>query len=146
VNNQTDVKPKSNSNLILWSAIVIFILAALWLASSDSDGEARSIPTPFPTEDVNYEVLYRVTGNGRLADVTYENRSGNAEQVDDIEIPWQRGQRMEAGDFVYLSVQSGDNASRTITCQIEVNGRVVESATSSGRYVIASCSGSVGDD
>ena len=43
--------------------------------------------------------------------------------------------------FVYISAQL--QSSGTVTCEIKKGDQVIQSATSSGEYVIASCSGSV---
>jgi hypothetical protein len=96
-----------------------------------------------------YDVEYRVLGNSYSADVTYENAGGNTEQKElNQSTPFNRSPwtlalpNMEAGDFVYISAQTNHRGA-TIGCEIRVNGAVVESATSEGDYVIATCSGSV---
>lgn len=141
------------TKILTLTAVTLLLLTACQPAAPPVT--PRVSPTPFPGSSSGvvggdgsdtYYVLYRVTGNGRRADVTYENAGGNSEQIDGVEIEWKKGQTMEVGDFVYLSAQSADDTGRTITCEILVNGEVVETATSSGRYVIASCSGRVGDD
>jgi hypothetical protein len=47
-----------------------------------------------------------------------------------------------SGDFVYLSARNNQEYG-DVTCTIPVNGRVLQTVTSSGAYVIASCSGTV---
>ncbi|MFZ0546246.1 MAG: hypothetical protein WAM60_12445 [Candidatus Promineifilaceae bacterium] len=96
----------------------------------------------------DYYVEYVVTGGIYSASLTYENQSGNTEQRDIIQgtimniTPWTLGFSANYGDFVYLSAQNNHNDG-TITCEIKVNGKVIESATSQGAYVIATCSGRV---
>lgn len=140
---------KSNSNLILWLVIIGFIVVVVFfnaaVGSNDRVATPRPTSRPVATTDTTRYILYKVEGNGRTASVTYENGDGNTEQAD-VEIPWRKGFTFAPGDFVYLSVQSGDQGSRSITCEIVMEGEVIETATSQGEYVIASCSGSVGDD
>lgn len=150
----TPAKRGTNPLVLLFALIggvfvlVCFILPFLAGLFGDSDNSGPTSPTSRPRETArpsSYYVLYKITGTGRAGDVTYENGEGGTEQAD-ISIPWQKGETMEYGDFVYISAQSGDDANRTITCEIRVNGDVFKTSTSTGRYVIASCSGSVGRD
>ena len=49
---------------------------------------------------------------------------------------------MRGGEFFHISAQNqGDSGS--VTGTVEVDGKVVKTTTSTGGYVIASCSGSV---
>ncbi len=49
---------------------------------------------------------------------------------------------MTSGQFFYISAQNHEDKG-TVTCTVEVDGQVVSINTSSGAYVIASCSGTV---
>ena len=82
-------------------------------------------------------ITYRVTGNGS-ADLTLENASGNTEQLT-APLPWSRTFISSPGSFVYISAQL--NGTGNVQCDILSNGTVIETATSSGEYVIADCSG-----
>jgi hypothetical protein len=45
-----------------------------------------------------------------------------------------------SGDFVYLSARNNQEYG-DVTCTIPVNGTVMQTVTSSGAYVMVSCSG-----
>ena len=62
-------------------------------------------------------------------------------------VDWLRAQTyntMGRGDFAYVSAQNQRDEG-TIYCEIFVNGVSWKRSQSSGAYVIASCSGRVGD-
>ena len=137
----TSQKKGTNWGCIL-AAIVAGILLVVWLLSQLSSPEPssspyRTRPTSAPS---SYLVKYRVQGTGQQADVTYENEQGGTEQRD-IPIPWVHTLTMKSGSFVYLATQSHDDATRTITCEIWVDGELYKTSSSSGKYVIATCSG-----
>jgi len=74
-------------------------------------------------------------------DLTYENQGGNTEQIT-MSGSWDYEFPAEEGTFVYLSAQNNNN-SGTVSVQISVDGGVIEEASSSGAFVIATASGSV---
>lgn len=84
-------------------------------------------------------VTYEVTGTGS-ASLTIQNESGGTEQFE-VGLPWSRSFNPPLDGFVYVSAQL--NGSGDVHCKITQGGRVVQEASSSGEYVIASCSGSV---
>lgn len=114
--------------------------------SSSSRPTATRIRSAATSTPSGYQVEYIVTHslNGEIS-LTYENDSGGTEQIDTVATSgeWSRSYRMDIGDFVYLSVQNGEDRG-TVTCEIRINNRSWKKSTSSGSYVIASCSGSVG--
>ncbi len=87
-------------------------------------------------------VKYEVTCSPSGFDITYENSSGNTEQKDISSGSWSSSFKGYSGDFVYISAQA-DNENATITAKIYYKGDVIETATSSGDYVIATASGSL---
>lgn len=107
---------------------------------------------PAPPADV--EVMYQLTGTctqteydtnpgspcvGGDASITIANASGGTEQTT-VAFPYQLTFRRPVGSFIYISGQLGGDGN--ITCTAYSNGWVVQTATSSGQFVIASCSGS----
>ncbi|MCP4542702.1 MAG: hypothetical protein GY832_36735 [Chloroflexi bacterium] len=58
-----------------------------------------------------------------------------------MSVPWEYTFTASRGDFLYISAQN-ENDRGTIACEIVVNNVKVETAESSGAYVIAGCSGS----
>ncbi len=119
---------------LLAAFIIMFLFADLSGDTGPSSGGSLSC---------NRTVRYSVDGTARSVDITMQNRTGNTEQLSDVSLPWDLDVgAMGCGDFVYLSAQNqGDTG--TVTCEISVGSAVLETATSSGSYVIASCSGSV---
>lgn len=81
------------------------------------------------------KVVYSATG---LVDVTMQSPSGT-QQYGAVSNPtyefW-----FSPGAFVYFSVQN-QNDSGDVSCSVTSNGRTVARNSSSGAYVIASCSG-----
>ena len=85
----------------------------------------------------SYKVTYRVDGTQR-ASLTYTNATGGTEQHD-VKLPWTITFQGRYGEFLYLSAQdNGYNGA--IVVSISVNGRIVEDATSTEQYGIASVS------
>lgn len=123
---------------LLGVAVVFWLLSAIGSSSSSSPSR-QSLPAA-PT---THTVRYYVGGTAQTADITIENETGGTEQKT-IDIPWDTTFSAERGQFVYVSAQSNDDAERLVNCKIEVDGEILESAESRGRFVIASCSGSVG--
>jgi|SRR5271157_2584585 len=81
---------------------------------------------------------YSVTGLGQ-AMLTYQNASGGTEQQT-VSLPWSYTiPDVTSGQFLYISAQL--QSSGNVSCEITVNGATIQSANSSGDYVIASCSG-----
>jgi hypothetical protein len=89
-------------------------------------------PPPPPPASVTYDL----TGQGTVS-VTLQNESGGTEQFD-TPLPYHRDLGGVSG-FVYISAQL--NNTGTVTCEIKQGDTVIQNATSSGQYVIATCSG-----
>lgn len=140
-------EPKPKNNAIRWVLGIGVVIIVIWLVSfvgnvvNETERQIRQDLEP--ASPTSYTVRYRVGGTASEADITIENESGGSEQKT-IDVPWSETFEAELGQFVYVSAQSQDDAERTINCEIQVNGAVLESAESRGQYVIASCSGSVG--
>jgi hypothetical protein len=96
-------------------------------------GGAPAPPPPPPAS-----VTYDLTGQGSVS-VTLQNASGGTEQFE-TPLPYHLDLGGVTG-FVYISAQLQDTG--TVTCEIKQGDQVVQTATSTGQYVIASCSGSV---
>ncbi|RIK35109.1 MAG: hypothetical protein DCC58_20875 [Chloroflexi bacterium] len=92
-------------------------------------------------------VTYRVEHSTSPSEMslTYATDQGGTAQEDVRVSRWEKNYTMSRGDFAYISVQNGID-SGTVTCEILLDGRPWKKTTSSGAYVIASCSGSVGRD
>lgn len=134
-----------------WVAVLVGVVV---IANSLGDGRSNStfntprVNTPTPTV-CQKSVVYYVEGTARSVSITMENRTGGTEQADNRAVPLAAGGtpglrlgQIPCGQFVYISAQN-EGETGTVTCRIEVDGVTLETATSSGAYVIATCSGSV---
>lgn len=89
-------------------------------------------------------VLYRVTGEGtKAATISYMTETGGIEQINPASLPWQRYFQANPGTVLSLVAQNSNDGG-SVTCEIEVDGKVVERSTSTGAYVMVTC-GSVVD-
>lgn len=103
------------------------------------DGFFTTTTTPSPSN----VVTYRWSGTAGGVNVTMTNRQGNTEQASDRANDQELTiGSMRRGEFVYISVQN-TGESGSVECEIEVDGTVIERASSTGAYVIATCSGTV---
>lgn len=117
---------------LLFIILIVFVGLISSCTKEDDLGSSSSSGT------VKYEVTCSPSG----FDITYENSSGNTEQKDISSGSWSTTFTGYSGDFVYISAQAG-NENATITTKIYYKGKVIENATSSGDYVIATASGSL---
>ncbi len=84
-----------------------------------------------------YEVEYRV--ECVECDCSYTNITGGTDRVENIRGIWTEKVTVPGDEFVHLSAQNSKVTS-SITATIKVNGKLVETETSSGRFAIASVS------
>lgn len=101
-----------------------------------------AIFTSCEKEELSGTVKYEVTCSPSGFDITYENSSGNTEQKTISSGSWTTSFTGQQGDFVYISAQA-DNENATVAAKIYYQGEVIEQASSSGDYVIATASGSL---
>jgi hypothetical protein len=121
--------------------VLIAIVGAIWIFGDFGDGSGGG--SDYERSSDTYSIKYRVSGTTTRASLTYENESSNTEQIV-VSLPWSESFTAEKGQFLYISAQN-EKGSGSIKCEILQGGEVIEEATSSGAYVIASCSGSAGD-
>ena len=140
-----DIRP-SKTGKVLGFLVLLAVLFVGWSWLSAAVDQRRNeiyqgLRPAATARPLMVNVVYEVTGSGASADLTYENQTGNTEQRT-VPVPWKQTLTVPAGSFLYVSAQSADDGTRTIGCTISVNGRVLETAESRGRFVIATCSGS----
>jgi len=88
-----------------------------------------------------HRIEYKLDGSARIAGVTYRNASGGTEQMD-VAVPAGTTFFAASVSFVYFSAQN-KTASGDVHVMVLVDGRILQQATSSTAYGIATASGSV---
>lgn len=86
-------------------------------------------------------VTYRITGTTGNVDVTLTNASGGMEQQN-IKPPYELSFTGASGQALYISGQNKWNAG-VVTCEILIDGKVAQTATSNAAFGVATCSGKV---
>lgn len=115
----------------------ISIILILFLVGCNPFGDdPDDVFTPGATS-----VHYKVTGTASSVSITINNDTGGTEQAT-VDVPYSKIYSDYYDDFLYISAQNQGN-SGSVTVSIYVNGNLVEQATSTGPYVIASASGSL---
>ena len=139
-----------------------FLLLILCLVPSCSSESTRSFPPPegytswddyynqgILTSTTQYsttpyygpEVEYKITGTAKKVFVTLSNATGGTEQYDSVYLPKTYTYYHFDNWFMYISAQNlGETGS--VEVAIYHRGKLIDSASSYGAYVIASASGS----
>lgn len=127
----------------LWAALGVVI--ALAIALLIGYWPTGSTPPPITSHTVVYQADSSGTNVGTF---TLETPTGSQQGEADLPLKSQAGDTgltfpgFSSGGFVYLSVQN-KNAAGSVTCRILVDGKVISENTSTGGYVIATCSSRV---
>lgn len=132
---------------------VIGLLAVTALAGCSANTPVAQTPPPstpvVTTHTVVYESEAPDSSTARTASYTLRSDDGGTRQGDiDLPLRNQNGTTglaftgFNSGDFVYLSIQNGDEYG-SVTCRIKVDGQVVSENTSDGGFTIATCQGQV---
>ncbi|MCT1394671.1 MmpS family transport accessory protein [Microbacterium sp. p3-SID338] len=104
------------------------------------DPAAGTIVEPGSTVTITLEppsTVYEVVSNGSRATITWvPPNSYNISQAGDAPLPWRMSWPTASG-YRNFNAQSMDGTS--ITCNIYVNGQLLKTATSTGRYAVVSC-------
>ncbi|MER6349362.1 MmpS family transport accessory protein [Streptomyces sp. NPDC001595] len=102
------------------------------------DGEEKK-ERHVPTASVTYEV----TGTG-TADITYQARSesGKATVVKAASLPWRKTVPVPLGRSAVVNVVLGEKGGEA-RCAVAVQGRHLQSATASGNFGRATCTGAL---
>lgn len=139
---RTGRRPSGDRAGLIAGAAVLAACAALVLygvlgagGGGEDDPERHRTPTA--------SVTYEVTGTG-TADLTYQARSisGKAAAVHAAHLPWRTTVEVPLGKEPIISIQLGEQGGQA-HCSLAVRGRHVQSATASGAYGRATCSGAL---
>jgi hypothetical protein len=126
---ETKIKAKKGKGCLI-ALIVLFvfgIIVAIIISSGGSDL-------------TNGKVTYVVEGTTTKASVTYSTNMGSQEQLGEVDLPFKKDVEVKYGIPLVILAQNKNDAG-SITCRILVNGKEIQSSTSEGAYVIATCSG-----
>jgi hypothetical protein len=124
--------------------LALVFIAALFVFSCDDESISRALGEPVSH---TYTIKYEITGTASSVSITMENSGGNTEQFSSVSLPWSTAFTVTLNDkydwfFVYVSAQN-NGSSGAVTATIYKDNHVLETATSSGAYVIATASGSI---
>lgn len=131
-------RPRAVRTGALAAALALALCAGFVLYGILSDEDPKPRPK-VPTAAVTYEV----TGEGR-ADISYQGASenGTATTVSRAELPWRKTVRVPLGRTPLVGITLGEGGGRA-TCALAIRGRHVQSATATGAFGRASCSGTL---
>lgn len=109
-------------------------------AAGSSQAVAASATTKSVEESQGLrKIVYSITGTAPSVSVTLQNSTGGTDQFASVTNP-QYEFWIRPGVFLYISAQNNAD-SGDVACSITSDGRRVASSSSSGAYVIATCSG-----
>jgi hypothetical protein len=134
-----------------FGTLLLILLLAYWAYGKYFEGDEKpkteliSPASQQTSYTSTYNVTYYVEGTANAAEITYQNATGGT-QMEEVKLPWQKriynvGRRA----FVYISAQN-QGTSGTVKVRIVVNGSEFKKSESSGRYSIASASGTCCND
>jgi hypothetical protein len=88
-----------------------------------------------------HTVVYKVAGTSKAASLTYTTDGATTtEEVNAAKLPWTKTLQIKGFISVYqVMAQNEIGQTGTVTCSIEVDGKVVKTATGTGEGSIASC-------
>ncbi|MFD5568886.1 MmpS family transport accessory protein [Streptomyces cadmiisoli] len=125
---------------MITAAVALAACGALVLYGVLSPGGEQQKKKPqVPTASVTYEV----TGTG-TADITYQARSksGKATVVKAAALPWSRTVPVPLGRSPIVSIVLGKQGGQA-RCAVAVRGQHLQSATASGGFGRATCTGTL---
>jgi serine/threonine protein kinase len=146
-------------------AAVVLVVALIWLpdrwrseagppgkSGSDSTSNGSTVTatatttvrvtvTPPHPPRTTHTITYKIGGTSGRADVTYSTPSGSEQH--DIDVPWQTSFKADEEDFDFPQILAGTKGggTRTITCEIYVDGVKVKSGKSNGEFKNVTCRG-----
>ncbi|GAA1626124.1 hypothetical protein GCM10009805_20240 [Leucobacter chromiireducens subsp. solipictus] len=112
------------------TVVVSQSVAAGTIVAADSEVRLENRPKGY---------MYRVTGNGSVADITWSQPgSFNVQQANSTSLPWEKAFDPAMSGIGMLSAFMSDGGTE-ITCQVVKDGKVVKENTSTGPYAMVSC-------
>lgn len=128
---------------IVGPVIAGLAVMVLTMGAASSCGSGTIGASQAPTSKTQ-AITYTVEGGTLAGNITYSSDgAGSQEQASDVKLPWTKTINVSSG-FALVSLLAQNSAGKSITCRItDADGKVIKEATSTGKYAIASCSGSV---
>ncbi|MFF0204375.1 hypothetical protein [Streptomyces sp. NPDC005017] len=123
---------------VVTAAVVLAACGGLLLFGLlSTGGEEKERERAVPSASVTYEV----TGTG-TADITYQARSesGTATVVKAATLPWRKTVPVPLGRSPVVSIVLGETGGQA-RCAVAIQGRHLQSATASGDFGRATCTG-----
>jgi maltose-binding protein MalE len=124
------------THIALGAVAAVVLLSGAANSCSSTTGASQSA-----TSDTQ-QITYSVTGVGRSGLLDYISDGGGSQQQETgVKLPWSKTINVPSG-FAFVSLSAQNSGSGSITCTITgPDGTVIKTATSSGPYSIAMCSG-----
>lgn len=86
-------------------------------------------------------VVYSVSDAASASTITYStNGMGRSSQANGVGLPWSKALDIDRDGLNSYSLIAQNSGSGTITCSISIDGRVVDTESSSGPYAVVTCS------
>jgi hypothetical protein len=128
---------KMNTKLKFFFSILILIILIL-SCGKVKDTNKQIKETNKQIEEKTKNIEYQIRGSAEFVSVTLNNESGGTEQFSSVSVPYDYSFNTMKG-FLYISAQNKGNRG-SVYVAILVDNEVVQSAESSGAYVIATTS------
>ncbi|MEV5909957.1 hypothetical protein AB0M00_13740 [Streptomyces chartreusis] len=127
------------SALIAAGAVLAVCAGLVVYGVADTGGSGSKPERSTPTASVTYEV----SGQG-TADIAFQARSeaGKATVVKAAALPWRKTVAVPLGQDPTVSITLGENGGQA-RCTLAIRGRHVQSATASGTFGRATCTGAL---
>ncbi|HET6710599.1 MmpS family transport accessory protein [Amycolatopsis sp.] len=114
--------------------LVVSILWVVVLGSAISDVKEQA--------DQKHTIVYSVSGTAKTADIDYSTfeQAASVKSEAGAAVPWTK--TVEAtGIYVGAFTATTGETGGSVTCKVVVDGKEVKTATASGEYAVASCTG-----
>lgn len=119
--------------LAIVALLIIAVAAGLGGENSSSDSTSDSAE--------GNTLTYQVETDGSTSNVTYVQQGSNISQEQGVQSGWSKDVQFDSKfDAIGANMTAQLDGSGTVTCRILWNGEVVSETTSTGDYVVASCS------
>jgi hypothetical protein len=92
-----------------------------------------------PAHAAGETVDYYISSNGPLMSVSYYDGMNEMTQETDVAAPWHRSFVVQA-TYGLHSISAQTNGTQ-VSCEVDVDGQMVDHQTTVGRYTVAVCAG-----